>query len=180
MSYDLRFGRAVRGFGRAAVRQSSIVNHQSKIASGFTLLEVLVALLIFAFTAVMLGSAYVNVLNSYQVAARANQMNEDVAFARSQLLAEPDRKIIEQGGDFESTNNRRVKWTATIASTTINDLFTVTFVCEITDSAKGGEPEKVTETFTVLRPTWSDPAERGQLLLDIRARIQEIQGKKGT
>jgi general secretion pathway protein I len=173
--YDLRLSRAGGGLGRAAVRQSSIADRKSNI-SAFTLLEVLVALMIFALTAVVLGSAYVNVLYSYQVAARANQTHEDVAFARSQLLAEPDRKVVEEGGDFESTNNRRVKWTATIASTSINDLFTVTFVCEIADPAKA-EPDKITETFTVLRPTWSDPAERGQLLIDIKARIAEIQGK---
>lgn len=144
---------------------------------GFTLLEVLVALMIFALAAVVLGSAYVNVLNSYMIAARSNQTEEDVAFARAQLLAEPDRKLVEEGGDFESTNNRRVKWTATIVSTTINDLFTVTFVCEITDPAIP-DPEKVTQTFTILRPTWSDPVERGKLLLDVQNRIAELQGKK--
>jgi general secretion pathway protein I len=143
----------------------------------FTLLEVLVALVIFALMAIVLGSAYINVLNSYAVAARGNQANEEVAFARAQMLAEPDRKIIEQGGDYESTGNRRVRWTATIASATINDLFTVTFVCEMSEPGKS-EPEKVTQTFTVLRPTWSDPAERSQLLQDVTTRIAELQGKK--
>lgn len=144
---------------------------------GFTLLEALVALTIFALTAIVLGASYLNVLNSYAIAARSNQSTEEVAFARAQLLAEPDRKVIEQGAEYESTNNRRVKWSATIASTTINDLFTVTFVCEISDPEKS-EPEKVTQTFTVLRPTWSDPAERGQLLQDAKSRIAELQGKK--
>jgi general secretion pathway protein I len=152
-------------------------SRRSGAARGFTLLEVIVALMIFALAAVVLGAAYVNVLNSYMIAAQSNQTNEDVAFARAQMLLEPNRELVEQGGDFESTGNRRVKWTATIASTTINDLFTVTFVCEITDPEKS-EPEKVTQTFTVLRPTWSDPAERGQLLTGIQARIAELQGKK--
>jgi general secretion pathway protein I len=153
------------------------IHPRSAGPAAFTLMEVLVALLIFALTAVVLGSAYVNVLHSYQVVARANQANEDLAFARAQLLAEPDRKAVELGDEFESTNNRRVKWTGTVATTSINDLFTVTFVCEITDPARI-EPEITTQTFTVLRPTWSDPAERGQLLIDIKARIAELQGKK--
>lgn len=148
-----------------------------RLRSAFTLLEVLVALVIFALAAIVLGSSYVNVLNSYAAAARANQTNEEVAFARAQMLAEPDRKVIEQGGDYESTGSRRVRWTATIESTTVNDLFRVTFVCEITDPAKS-DPEKITQTFTVLRPTWSDPAERAQLLQDITTRIAELQGKK--
>ena len=144
--------------------------------AGFTLLEVLVALMIFALMAIVLGSAYVNVLNTYAIAARGNLATEEVAFARAQMLAEPDRKIIEQGGDYEGTGNRHVRWTATIESTTINDLFTVTFVCEISESGK--EAEKITQTFTVLRPTWSDVAERGKLLQDVTTRIAELQGKK--
>jgi general secretion pathway protein I len=144
---------------------------------GFTLLEALVALAIFALTAIVLGASYVNVLNSYAIAARGNETNEDVQFARAQMLAEPDRKVIEQGGDYDSTGNRHVKWSATIASTSINDLFTVTFVCEVSDPERPA-PEKVTQTFTVLRPTWSDPAERAQLLQDAKARIAELQGKK--
>lgn len=149
----------------------------SRSPRGFTLLEVLVALAIFALMTIVLAGAYVNVLNGYAIVARGNQANEDVVFARAQMLAEPDRKIIDQGGDFESTGGRRVKWTATIASTTINDLFNVTFVCEISDPARS-EPERVTQTFTVLRPTWSDPAERGQLVIEVRSRIAELQGKK--
>lgn len=140
-------------------------------------MEVLVALAIFALTAIVLGAAYVNVLNAYLIVGKANQTTEDLAFARAQLLAEPDRKLIEEGGEFESTNSRRVKWSATIASTTINDLFTVTFVCEITDPATT-EPDKITETFTLLRPTWSEPVERGQLFEEVKVRIQELQGKK--
>jgi general secretion pathway protein I len=144
---------------------------------GFTLVEALVALTIFAGMAIVLAGAYLNVLNSYAIAGRANQTNEDVTFARAQLLAEPDRKVIEEGGDFESADSRRVKWTATIASTAINDLFTVTFVCEINDPTKS-EPEKATQTFTVLRPTWSDPAERTQLLEEVKNRITKLQEKK--
>jgi general secretion pathway protein I len=154
-----------RGFGVARPR------------GAFTLLEVLVALTIFALMAIVLGAAYLNVLTSYAIAAKSNQVNVDVAFARAQMLAEPDRTLIEQGGDFDSADSRHVKWSATIASTSINDLFTVTFVCEIADPAKS-DPDRVTQTFTVLRPTWSDPAERGKLLEDAKARIAELQGKK--
>ena len=51
--------------------------------AGFTLIEVLMALIIFALTAVVLGSAYMNVLNSYEVARKANATDSDVWFARS-------------------------------------------------------------------------------------------------
>src|ERR1051325_2328380 len=54
-----------------------------------------------AFMATILGMSYLNVLQGYESAARANQQTEDVAFARAQMLAEPDRKVIDEGGEFD-------------------------------------------------------------------------------
>src|SRR5215217_3850408 len=99
--------------------------------SGFTLIEVLVALCIFAMAAVVLGSAYLNVLTSYQVMARGTQVNEDFAFARQQVLLEPDRKKLEQGGEFETTGGRRARWSVDIESTSVADVYRVAFTCEI-------------------------------------------------
>jgi len=53
-------------------------------------------------------------------------------------------------------------------------LFNVAFSCEVKDP--NGDPEKNTETFLVLRPTWSiDEAERSKLREDAKKRIQDIQ-----
>gem|GEM_PF-169364 len=145
-------------------------------ARAFTLLEVLVALAIFALAAVVLGSAYVNVLNSYAAVSRSRDADEEIKFARLQFLAEPDVKKIEDGGEFDGIGDRHVKWTATATPTTTADLFSVTFNCEVTDPLQH-EPQKVTETLMLLRPTWSDPTERSKLLQDAKNRIAEIQKK---
>ena len=132
-------------------------------ARGFTLLEVLVALTIFAMATVMLASAYLNVLNGYEVVSRGVQINEDFAFARQQVLNEPDRKKVEEGGEFETAGSRRAKWSTEIESTGVADVFKVTFTCEIADPNRP-EPERQVQAFIVLRPTWViDPAERGKL-----------------
>ena len=142
---------------------------------GFTLLEVLVALMIFVMAAAVLGSAYVNVLNGYDLAQRANERHEDIEFARALLLAEPDRDKAEQGGEFASANGRHVSYHAQIDPTQTADLFAVAFTCEINDpSAK--KPETVTENFMVLRPTWSDPTTNTALLAAAKAKIAKIQG----
>jgi general secretion pathway protein I len=145
---------------------------------GFTLLEVLVALMIFSMVAVVLGSSYLNILNSYEAVNRGVQIGEDFAFARQLVLTEPDREKLEQGGEFETSGGRRAAWTVEIQSTNLPDLFDVTFTCEINDPTRN-EPERVVQTFRLFRPTWStDAAERGKLKEDVKARIYELQGKE--
>ena len=145
---------------------------------GFSLVEVLVALAIFAMSAILLGSSYVNVLNAYAVATRSAQTNEDVAFARSLVITQPDVTKLQDGGAFDSaTSGRHVKWSAEITPTATADLFAVAFSCEIADSAQS-QPDKTVQTFMLLRPTWSiDAAARSQLRQDAKNRIYELQGK---
>ncbi|MSU69507.1 MAG: prepilin-type N-terminal cleavage/methylation domain-containing protein [Opitutaceae bacterium] len=143
----------------------------------FTLIEVLVSLAIFAMAAVVLGATYVNVLNSYAAMARSHDADEDARFARTQLLAEPDLQKAQDGDQFDSTGGRHITWTATVEPTTIADLFTVTFRCEITDPALS-EPKKITQILTLLRPTWSDPVERSKRLQEAKDRIAELPGRK--
>ena len=147
--------------------------------AGFTLLEVLVSLAIFAMGFVVLMSAYLNILNGYAGISRSREADEDVKFARAALLAEPDLQKAQDGDEFDSTGERHVKWTSTIApSDTIPDLYTVTFECDIT-SPQQSDPDKVIETFTVLRPTWAtDTAARNKLLQDVKDRIADLQGKQ--
>lgn len=150
----------------------------SPLRRAFTLLEVLVALVIFAMAAVMLGSAYVNVLTGYEVAARGLVVNEDVAHARQLLLNEADRQKVEDGGEFDTADGGRARWSAEITSTNIADLFNVAFTCEIPNPSKPA-PVRVEETFVLLRPTWSiDPGERGKLKERSKTRILELQGKQ--
>jgi general secretion pathway protein I len=144
---------------------------------GFTLLEVMIALVVFALAAVVLGSAYVNVLHAYDLVQRGSQRDEDLRFARSQLLTEPDRKKAEEGGNFDLPGGRQVRWHAAIETTSTADLFQVTFTCEIAETGTGA-PQNVTETFMLLRPTWADPVENGKLRQETRDRITEMRAKK--
>jgi prepilin-type N-terminal cleavage/methylation domain-containing protein len=144
--------------------------------SAFTLIEVLVALLIFTLTAVVLGGAYLNVLNSYEVAQRANGFDNDVTFARSQLLTIADLPTAQAGAEFDD-GDRHVKWTAEIDPADTTDLFTVTFTCVLTNP--GATPAKtIVEIFMLLRPSWSDPSARSTLRAAAASRIAVVQGKQ--
>jgi len=154
----------------------------------FTLIEVLVALLIFALAAVVLGAAYVNVLNDYEIAKRVNQRDEALDYARSQLLAQTDLQTAETGAEFDdqgpttllspsATTSRHVKWSAEIDPSNTTDLFSVTFTCEITESGQA-QSQKYVENFMLVRPTWSDPTARSQLRQGAASRIAILQGRQ--
>ena len=145
-------------------------------AFGFTLLEVLVALAIFALAAVVMGATYINVLVAYEAATRRIDYWEDLKFVRSALLTEPDRVKAEMGDELDLGDNRRARWSAEIAPTETTDVFAVTWTCEITDP-KRNAPQKTSQQFRLLRPTWSDPVERSQLRENARQRILELQAK---
>jgi general secretion pathway protein I len=143
---------------------------------GFTLLEVLVALAIFAMVAVVLGAAYINVLMGYQQAGRDNADDLDVAFARQQIMTQPDMPTAEKGDEFTDTDGKLVTYSSDIEPTTTADLFTVTLTCAI--SAPQAASRTVTQTFMLLRPTWSDAADRSNLRQQAATRIAKLQGKE--
>lgn len=144
---------------------------------GFTLLEVLVALAIFALAAVMLGSAYLNVLNAYAAVGRGGARDDNVRFARSLLLAEPDRQKAEEGDSFEAGEGVRVVWRSTIEPTATADLFNVTFTCEVNDPAARETRPPTTEHFVLLRPTWSEGDEAAKLRAEAKERIVALRLK---
>lgn len=148
---------------------------RSTAGRGFTLLEVLVSLAIFALAAIMLSATYVNILSNYDAVSRRNEHSQDLRLVRAQLLSEPDRKKAEDGGDFALPDNRSARWKAVIEETNVADLFRISFTCEIRETGAGtGKPWAQEETFTLLRPTWSDPALRDKL----RASAQENANKR--
>jgi general secretion pathway protein I len=148
-------------------------------AAGFTLLEVLVSLAIFALAAVVLGATYVNALNAYDAATRGSEYNADLRFVRAAVLTEPDRAKATEGALVNLTGDKSARWQADIAPTATADLFSVTWSCEIFDPPRA-QPYHVKETFLLLRPTWSDPVDRSTLLEQARVRIQQLQSAQSA
>jgi len=128
----------------------------------FTLIEVLVSLAIFALAAVVLGAAYVNVLTGYDAVSHRQEHEQDLRLVRAQVLAEPVRKLVELGGTFPLPQNRHAEWSAAVQETAVADLFRVSFHCVIAEPERA-RPWVRDESFMLLRPTWSDPADRDKL-----------------
>src|ERR1700679_1024735 len=126
----------------------------------------MVAILIFAMMAIVLGSAYINVLNSYAIVGRGHEDDQDVAFARQSLLTQPDFQTAQNGDEFDTVTGNHIQWSSTIDQAGATDLFTVVLTVQI-GAPQQSVPKVVTETFMLLRPTWSqtgpDPTVRSQM-----------------
>jgi general secretion pathway protein I len=128
----------------------------------FTLVEVLVSLAIFSLAAVVLGTAYVNLLENYHAMQAWTAGKDELAFARAGLLVEPDRQHAERGGEVALSAGGTLRWEAKIDEAALPDLFRVEFSYE-SRPAGPGAVQRGREEFLLLRPTWSDPAKREKL-----------------
>jgi general secretion pathway protein I len=143
----------------------------------FTIIEVLFALAIFAYAAVMLTSGYMNVLNSYDhVKANLTSPEQDIQFARAQMLNTTSIATAMAGGQYQTVDGGNVTWSADIEPSVIlvPDLFDVTASYTVAP-ATGGDAVTTTESFRVLRPTWSVASDRTSLRQADQQRIQALQ-----
>lgn len=143
---------------------------------GFTLVEVVVAVTVFAFAVVVLAGSYVDVLNSLERVKVDQELEEDLAFVRAQVLLQPDLEEIESGGDVPTATHGLAEWSATVTpSERVADLFRVDLEIDLQGDGEAIPPQKVEQTLYVLRPDWSEPTDRE----DIRAlRREEIEEAK--
>ena len=143
---------------------------KGSLIRGFTLIEVLVGLAIFALAALLLAAAYVNTLTAYATVARRNEHAQDWKLVYVSLLAEPDREIIEKGGELILPDNRRARWSAQITPTPVADLFQVSLQCDVTGTAMTA-PWSQAMSFMLLRPTWSESDAREKLRAASREKL---------
>jgi len=126
----------------------------------FSLIEVLVALAIFALAAVGLGAAYSNVLLGRQALKQYDVGAEDMARCRAALLETVNFDDIEVGGDIYLPDDRMARWQGKVEPTAVSDLFAVTLSAEIQKETGGEFIPRKEETRLLLRPSWSTASDR--------------------
>ena len=144
---------------------------------GFTLLEVLLAFALFAVAVVVLASSYLNIITSLETVKTDRNFDQEVRWAREQVLQEADRKELEKGGELSTPENGVVRWQAAVFPTVVADLFTIELRVEMAAEKKALREH--TERLTVLRPSWSEPVERGKIFEEAKARIEEDRRRRG-
>lgn len=136
----------------------------------FTFLEVLVALAIFAFSGLVLASAYLNVLSAQHASLQRDANAADCRLVREALCAEPAREKITVWNKLELPGERTARWRATVTATTVADLYDVTLEIEL-PAGEGRKETTLTENHRLLRPTWSQGGEADTLRADARSRL---------
>lgn len=131
----------------------------------FSLIEVVIAVALFAMAATILSSTFVNAL-LVRDRVQSNDVREaDIRAVRLQLLLEANIDDAEEGDRIETLNNGEATWRAEIEPTEVIDLFHVQFFVEFLDPQEEQSPT-YQETLYLLRPTWSQADERSSLLQD--------------
>lgn len=137
-------------------------SHPPKPRAGFTLVEVLIATLLFAIAAQGLVSIVVNTLSAIDSLHKDASQDSEQRFIIRQLMQIPDKETLEAGGDIQLPGEQTVEWRAEHETTNIVDLHKVTFELSRIESSQSGDDE--TLTLYLLRPWLSEPSERGALL----------------
>ncbi|MFP4165943.1 MAG: type II secretion system protein J [Opitutales bacterium] len=137
--------------------------NKARQASAFSLIEVLIALALFAMAGIVLSSAFVNALLARERGRGQAEQVDDLRLARQQLLLEPNRDDAEAGGDVETVHAGTATWQARIETTDLVDLFEVHWSVEFFDPPED-HARTYEETLYLLRPTWSEQDERSRLL----------------
>ena len=134
---------------------------------GFTMIEVLVSMVIFTTAFVMLVDAYVNALEAYTGRPQKTLVDQDLAFVRQRLFRAPNRDFLDRGGTIETWEAGSATWSVDYEETEVLDLFRVELEIELDET-----DEIYTQTLYMLRPSWSDPADRETLLNDKTRRLE--------
>jgi prepilin-type N-terminal cleavage/methylation domain-containing protein len=140
----------------------------------FTLIEVVLAVSLFAVAVVVLAAAYVNILNSIESVRVDQTLEQELAFVRSQVLLETELENIEKGGEVPTPSYGAAVWSATVTPTMVADLFRVDLVIELPGDGAASPPRSIVQTLHVLRPSWSVPTERDALRAESSERLGEL------
>lgn len=145
---------------------------------GFTLLEVLIAVALFAVAIAVLASSYINILQSLEAVKLDHALNEELRWLRERVLSEGDREALEKGGSVKTLDFGDASWSVVISPTNVADLFVVELAVEIGADEKSRKQKSA--TMHVLRPTWSEPVERGKIIEAVKTQIEADHRARGV
>ena len=140
--------------------------------SGFTILEVLVAVVIFAGAATVLVASYINILSNFEASRIKTNFDEELAYVRAELQLISEVEEAMDGGEFDMGNGVSGTWYSEIEMTEIPNLFSVTMFVDMVDAE--GERMELDQLFYLLRPSWGEADEVDRARQDLQERMQDF------
>ena len=141
---------------------------------GFTLLEVLIAMVLFFVAVTYFSLAYLNTLNVMESVSVKQGLEQDMSTIRRQALFLSDPAEVDEGGTVQTGEHGQARWEVEYEPTQVADLFLVTLKVEWEPKEEGGVSE-VVEQYYLTRPSWSEPTERDELRARTRERLVDRQ-----
>lgn len=138
--------------------------------SGFTVIEVMLALALFGVAITTFSAAYLNIINAIDAIQVDQPFEQDMTMIRSAAFSNALIEELEEGGEVSTGSHGEASWSVEYEPTLVADLFKVRLLVEIKDREKD-EMRKVEEIHYLTRPTWSDPVDRQDLRADTRDRL---------
>ena len=150
---------------------------------GFMLVEVLIALALFGLSAVILVDGAFVATRVAREMVDTRELEQDLIWARSQILGISDYEKFSEGGDIEALSMGEVTWETEVEMTDVLDLYRVVLRLDYDGNEDYGiEPGTRESAMYLLRPTWgahSDfSSDRGRLLDDRRRKMQDHQDER--
>jgi len=140
---------------------------------GFSLVETLIAIMIFILTIGVLAQSLSIALNAIANMEITEGREHDYAFVRDQVLTISDTQSLSLGGDVPTPSAGQGHWDAETETTETPDLFQVTLNITLAGD-NGVQPESSNQTVFLLRPQWSETDQRASLLSDIHDNLSRI------
>lgn len=134
--------------------------------AAFTLVEVLVALAIFALAAAVLASSAANAIRARLDLEEDRARMSDMRLVRQHVLGIGERDELEEGGQLQSVFHDELSWEAEVEPATLLNLFTITLTVSFED-------EEEVQKLTVLRPGWGEATEMRTWQDALRDRVEE-------
>jgi prepilin-type N-terminal cleavage/methylation domain-containing protein len=139
---------------------------------GFTILEVLVSVLIFAGAATVLVASYINILGNFEASRIKTNFEEELAYVRSELQIISDPELAVDGAEFDMGNGVTGLWWSEFEMTEVPNLFSVFLYVNMLDDK--GTKTDLTQQFYLLRPSWGEPDEVDLAREDLQERMADF------
>ncbi len=144
---------------------------------GMTLVEVILALAIFAMAAITLSQSFISGMNIMLMLQAPSKTDWEQNFVLNEVLLAANEDTLEKGDKFMTFQSGEVEWKGEIEKTSIPDLFMLDATVEQLSSVNRNELPPTFRRF-LFRPTWTtEQADRTEALEEFQKTLLDERSK---